>query len=226
MPQKFGIFRALRCLVALRYTKHCNARKNPNFWGMRCTKQCNAWKIPKIPNFCKLCRLEGHRSRNFGIFGILRALLCLVYLRATKHRKGCKIPKFWGMRCTNHCTARKIPKIPKIPKHCDLWPSSLHSLQTFGIFGIFQALQCLVHLMPQKFGIFRALRFLDASLLPRSKPEKRKTMDRGGVVSIYIYTYIYIYAAGAFMYNTAVFLFGSAVGPKVWSENNSSSNKS
>ena len=37
--------------------------------------------------------------QNFGFF--FRALQCLVYLRATKHRNARKFPKFWGMRCTN-----------------------------------------------------------------------------------------------------------------------------
>ena len=89
--------------------------------------------------------------QNFRIF---RELQCLVYLRTTKHRNARKIPKFCGMRCTKHCNAWKIPKIPKFR---DLWPSSLHSLQKFGIFGILRALQCVVHLMPQNFGIFRSI---------------------------------------------------------------------
>ena len=72
-----------------------------------------------------------------------------------------KILKFWGMRCTKHCNARKIPKVLKFR---DLWPSILHSLQNFRIFVIFRALQCLVHLMPHNFRIFRV--WYSFTLLP------------------------------------------------------------
>ena len=144
-------------------SKHCNARQIPKFWGMRCTKDCNARKILKILKFRDLWPSSLHNLQKFRIFGIFRALQCLVhlmpqnfrisrafqclvYLRATKHCNARKIPKFWGMRCTKDCNARKIQKILKFR---DLWPSSLHNLQKFRIFGIFRALQCLVHLMPK-----------------------------------------------------------------------------
>ena len=59
-------------------------------------------------------------------------------------------------------------------------------------FGIFRTVQYLVHLMPKLFGISRALRLFDASLLPGSKPDKRKNMDHGGE-HIYIYICIHTY---------------------------------
>ena len=152
-------------------TPQCS--KNPKVLGHEVHKPCNARKIPKMPKFRDLWPSSLHSLQKFGSFGMLRAvqclvhlmpqnfgivgsLQCLVYLRATKHRNARKIPKFWGMRCTNPVMLERSPKMPKFR---DLWPSSLHSLQKFGIFGIFRAVQCLVHLMPQNFGIFRAFQY-------------------------------------------------------------------
>ena len=174
MPQNFRIFRALQCLAYLRGTEHRNAGKIPKFWGMRCTKHCNARKIQKTQHVVIYGQQACIVYRSLGFLGVSKhySFWCtscpktlglfehyrVWCIRATKHRNAGKIPKFWGMRCTKHCNARKIQKNPTFG---DLWPSSLHSLQKFGFIGIFQALECLVHLMPQSFGIFRALQCLE-----------------------------------------------------------------
>ena len=64
------------------------------------------------------------KLQNFSSIAVF--VWCTSELRNTAMLE--KILKFWGMRGTKHCNARKISKILKFP---DLWQSSLHSFAEF-----------------------------------------------------------------------------------------------
>ena len=83
-----------------------------------------------------------------------------IYMLAPPQDLRLRIRGSWGMGCTKHCNAQKIPKflIPnltkpcnaqKIPKNPEFWhlcPGQDHVPENF---GIFRALQCFVKLRPR-----------------------------------------------------------------------------
>ena len=118
------------------------------FWVMKCTKHCNARKNLKSLKFCKLCRLEGHRSQTFRILGNLRALECLAYLRATKHcnaRKIMKILSFCKLCRLEGCRSRNFKDVQDFSSITMFGTPHAQKLEFF-----FRALQCLVYLRATK----------------------------------------------------------------------------
>ena len=149
-------------------TPQCST--NPKVLGHEVYKPCNARKIPKMPKFCDLwpSSLSLHSLQKFGIFGIFRAvqclvhlvpqnfgifgsLQCLVYLRATKHRNARKIPKFWGMRCTNPVMLERSQKNPNFviygPQACMVYKS-------LGVLGFYEQYSVWCTSCPKTLGFF------------------------------------------------------------------------